>query len=1022
MSSRSSLALYAALGAIGVVVLAADVGTPLGVAVWILYVLPVGLTVLGREPAAPLFAALASTLLMVATVFTDSPGITPWVAYTNRIFGVLVVWTIAWLVRSIMLARIAAETEDWVRRTQTELLQELQGERSLREISERALDVLGRALDAPVTALYAVSGTSLSLVSTRGLRPGAETPATFELGEGLVGEAARQRRVTVLSDLPEAAFSVRSAFLGAAPRHVIVAPLVADGRTHGVAELGLLQPPRAGAIDLLERSGDSLAVAIRSAFYRDRLQHLLEQTQQQAEELQAQQEELRVANEELEEQSRALTLSQSRLEEQQSELEAANAHLESQTQALEQQQASLVRARLDAERASQYKSEFLANMSHELRTPLNSALILAKLLADNKGGRLSDEQVRYAQTIYSSGNNLLTLINDILDLARIEAGAVEIEAEDTPLAPLIETLRQTFEPMAVEKGLELRVEIAPDAPQTLKTDSKRLQQILTNLLSNAFKFTAQGRITLGLRNEDGRRLAFSVSDTGGGIPHDKFEIIFEAFRQADGSTHRKYGGTGLGLSISRELAHLMSGEITVTSAVGEGSTFTLLLPRAAASTRSGAHRIAPAAPPVAAPRPSVAARAAQHPASSETLGRVIDDDRKSPQRSGRLLLVVEDDPDFARILLDLAHDLDFDCVVAGSTDEGMALARELSPRGVLLDVALPDGSGLTLLDRLKRSPDTRHIPVHILSATDYRQTALELGAIGYAIKPVMRDDLVQAIHRLEARMEQRLRRVLIVEDDAQLRGGIRDLLQMDGVELDAVGTTRDALARLSSTSFDCVVLDLNLPDGSGYQILETMSASEQYSFPPVIVYTGRALSPDEEQQLRRFSRSVIVKGARSPERLLDEVTLFLHQVESRLPSGSRRLLEAARERDEIFDGRRILVVEDDVRNVFALTSVFEPRGAKVAIARNGREALARVDEERPDLVLMDIMMPEMDGLTATRELRKRSELRDLPIIALTAKAMRDDYEECLAAGANDYMAKPLDVDKLVSLCRVWMAR
>jgi CheY-like chemotaxis protein len=423
-------------------------------------------------------------------------------------------------------------------------------------------------------------------------------------------------------------------------------------------------------------------------------------------------------------------------------------------------------------------------------------------------------------------------------------------------------------------------------------------------------------------------------------------------------------------------------------------------------------------PPAPAPPPVRRAAAAAAPMPAGSLA----DDRHHRQRAGRLILVVEDDHTFARILYDLAHELDFDCAIATSSEEAMALARDLSPSGILLDVALPDASGLTVLDRLKRNPETRHVPVHVISASDYTQTALELGAVGYALKPVQREELVRAFGRLEAKLQQHLHRVLLVEDDEGLRGSLRELLRLDDVVIDDVGTAQDALARLEASSYDCVILDLNLPDASGYDVLEAMSRSEKYSFPPVIIYTGRALSREDEERLRRYSRSVIVKGARSPERLLDEVTLFLHQVESRLPTESRRLLRAARERDEFFQGKTILVVEDDVRNIFALSSVFEPLGARVVIARNGKEALDQVSRSRPELVLMDIMMPEMDGLTAIRHLRQQPEYRDLPIIALTAKAMRDDYEQTIAAGANDYMAKPLDVDKLLSLSRVWMSR
>jgi signal transduction histidine kinase/DNA-binding response OmpR family regulator len=768
------------------------------------------------------------------------------------------------------------------------------------------------------------------------------------------------------------------------------------------------------------------------------LQTLLHETQRQTEELQVQGEELRVSNEELEEQGRALKESQARLEQQQVELEQTNSQLEEQAQELERQRDGLEKANeainlkaAEVERASRYKSDFLANMSHELRTPLNSSLILAKLLADNSDENLTAEQVKFAQTIQSSGNDLLNLINDILDLSKIEAGHVEIKPETVSIQRTADTLQRMFAPLADNKGLGFSVDVAADVVPLIETDPQRLEQVLKNLLANAIKFTEVGQVSLVVRPAGGEQIAISVTDTGIGIAEEQQHRIFEAFHQADSTISRKFGGTGLGLSISRELVRLLGGTIHLKSKAGSGSTFTLLIPQ-----KFDAEQVRLASPVVPvnagvgliseAPAPSRNSDAATHIAGN---GRgIVEDDRKHVSEQARKLLIVEDDHSFASILRDLARELDFQALVAGSAHEALELAKQFMPSAIVLDVGLPDQSGLSVLDRLKRDVRTRHIPIHIVSAEDYSERALSLGAIGYALKPVQRDQLVDVMKSLEARISQNVRRVLIVEDNEIQRDAVARLIASPEVETIGVGTAADCLAELKNGTFDCMVLDLSLPDASGFSLLETISQDSEHSFPPVIVYTGRVLTAEEEQKLRRYSKSIIIKGAKSPERLLDEVTLFLHQVVSDLPDEQQNMIRKARSRDALLEGRRILVVEDDVRNVYALTNILEPRGALVEIARNGEEALQKLalslerQDAKIDLVLMDVMMPVMDGLTATRHIRANAQFKKLPVITLTAKAMPDDQKRCIEAGANDYMAKPLDVEKLLSLVRVWMPK
>jgi len=932
--------------------------------------------------------------------------------------------------------------QEWLRTGQNELTVRSAGIHNLEPLADAVLPYVVKYLDGVVGAMYVRSEDGLMRrIGAYGFtHTETERAEIIQPGASLASQAAMENRLMVLDELPPGYMKVASSLGEAAPRALIIAPFYNHGKVKGVFEIAFLRPIEKRDREFLGFIAQAVGAAMAAVLYRQRLQDALEESQTLNEELQVQQEELRTANEELEEQSRALEESQSALENQQAELRTTNDQLAEQALSLDMKNSALQSAQeqlhqraVELESASRYKSEFLANMSHELRTPLNSSLILAKLLSDNTPGNLSDEQVRFAQTIYSAGNDLLHLINDILDISKVEAGKLELVPEDVPVRRVVEGLARTFEPLARQKSLEFRINVAPDVPAAINTDRQRMEQILKNLLSNAVKFTDTGVVTLTVLNTLDGAVAFRVQDSGIGIAPDQQDKIFDAFHQADGTTSRRFGGTGLGLSISRDLTRLLGGGISVSSVPNEGSVFTLTLPRglpdspessvspapvttmqphyATTTATAPAWSAQPAAPaPTPAPAPAVTDHYESFP-----------DDRDRPAEGRRSVLVVEDEAAFARILYDLARELDYRCLVAMSAEEGLALAISQRPDAVLLDVRLPDRSGLTVLQQLKDNPATRHIPVHIISSIENGGEALHLGAIGYALKPASREELEDVFRKLQEKSAQKIKRVLLVEDDERQRESVVALIADDDVQIAAVGTASEALKLLRAEVFDCMIIDLKLPDMQGGELLERMSQEELCSFPPVIVYTGRNLTRDEEAQLLRYSRSIIIKGARSPERLLDEVTLFLHKVESELSTERQSMLKAVRGRDRVFEGRTILLVDDDVRNVFALTAALEQRGAKVEVGRNGFEAIAKLDEVPGiDLVLMDIMMPGMDGMEATRRIRADGRFDRLPIIAITAKAMKDDQEQCLAAGANDYLAKPIDLSRLYSLLRVWM--
>ena len=945
------------------------------------------------------------------------------------------------------------ERTAWLRSGQSGLATQTAAQLTLQPLADAMLDYIARYLNGAVAALYVSdSHGNLRRTATYGFRhpPAANGPdqQVLRSRESLVGQAAHENRIIQLDDVPSDYVQVSSGLGNSAPRNLLIAPLLSEGKVNAVIEIGFLRSIKSIDIEFFDMVGNNIGAALEAALQRERLQDLLTGTQQLNEEMQVQQEELRVTNEELEEQSRALEESQARLELQQTELEQTNEKLIEQAVMLDQRNEALDLSRIDLEeravaleRASRYKSEFLANMSHELRTPLNSSLILAKLLSENAKGNLDDEQIKFANTIYAAGNDLLDLINDILDIAKVEAGKLELALENVPLQRVVQSLSMTFEPLATQKKLRFAVDLEPKLPLTLHTDRQRLEQILKNLLSNAIKFTASGAVTLSVSAPAPGQLAFTVSDSGIGIAAEHQEHIFEAFSQADGTTSRRFGGTGLGLSISRDLAHLLGGAISMHSTPGAGSQFTVTLPLAHVRTDTvlpalttaplsapSLPSLLPSLPPASKtsllpPAQSAATPLASVPAIVADPALPFADDRDVSADGKRTVLVIEDDPVFAQILCTLARQSHYRCLVALTAEDGLALALHHTPDAILLDLGLPDRSGLSVLQVLKDAPATRHIAVHIISGTENGSEALHLGAVGFVRKPATRDELQTVFEKLEVRLTQKIKRLLLVEDDAVQRDSMVRLIADKDLEIVAVESGAEALLALSGLPFDCMIIDLSLPDMQGGQLLDRMAQEAMSTFPPVIVYTGRNLTREEETDLMRYSRSIIIKGARSPERLLDEVTLFLHKVEDQLSPDRQNMLRTVRSRDRVFEGRTVLLVDDDVRNVFALTSALEQVGLSVEIARNGFEAISQV-EALPsiDLVLMDVMMPGMDGLEATRHIRLDPRFQHLPIIAVTAKATRHDHEQCLLAGANDYLAKPIDLTRLHSLLRVWMPK
>ncbi len=958
---------------------------------------------------------------------------------------VLVLVVVYFIINTNLKALKRAEDEtarkNWALAGSSELVKEMQGNKSVAELAQTVINHLAGYLNIPIGIFYVTEENQRHLKAVAayaGNKINAES-STIRFGEGLAGQSAAENKILLFTDIPAGHLNLHTGFGEVRPKAILTVPCAYEGAVTGVIELGCTRDFTDQQKEYLQTVLDSIAIAIVSGQSREKTKELLEETQRQAEELEVQQEELKQSNEELHIKTELLERSESELKAQQEELQQTNEELEEKANLLEEQKGKLENAKTEIEKkaaeveiTSKYKSEFLANMSHELRTPLNSILILSQLLSENKNNVLGKKEIEFSKNIYNSGSDLLNLINEILDLSKVEAGKMQLDITEFPVQNLVTNISSLFSEVAKNKSIDFRIDYNEKELSILTTDKQRVEQIIRNFLSNAFKFTEKGgRITLKIghaaedvvfknKNRDAlkKAIAISVSDSGIGIPKEKSEIIFEAFQQADGSTKRKYGGTGLGLSISRELAHALGGEIRVESEEGKGSTFTLYLPVIFDSSF------------IVSEDKQIEVNEKKSPETERVhkplaihaheVGESIDD-RNNIHENDRLILIIEDDEKFAMILLDFVRTRNYKGVIANQGSAGISYARHYKPDAILLDINLPVMGGIQVLKQVKNDPDLRHIPVQIISGYDHRKEGLELGAFDYITKPVSISTLQQSFEKIEGFISKKLKKLLIIEDNEQQNKAIRELIGNGDVKSYSAYSGAEAYEMMTKESFDCLIVDLGLPDMSGFSLLEKIKANELLNRIPVIVYTGKDLSKEENNRLVKLADTVVLKTVDSKERLLDETVLFLHRVESRLPKEKQNIIRKLHKADEILYNKKIMLVDDDIRNIYSLSNVLEDEGIQCLVAENGKDALA-VLQKNPDvdLVLMDIMMPEMDGYEATIAIRGMEQFRKLPVIALTAKAMKGDKEKCLAVGMSDYISKPVEIEQLLSLLRVWL--
>jgi HAMP domain-containing protein/signal transduction histidine kinase/CheY-like chemotaxis protein len=937
--------------------------------------------------------------------------------------------TINEMIRNLKDTTLKNSEQDWLKTNLAKFSRMLQGQKDLLTVGRLILSELAPVVTAQQGVFYIMDTVKqdepmLKLLASYAYKERKHLDNKFKLGEGLVGQCALEKEKILLTNIPNNYVKIASGLGDAPPANIIVLPIVFEGQVKAVMELASFDRFSPTHETFLDQLTESIGIVLNTIEANMRTEDLLKQSQSLARELQSQQEELQQTNAELEEKAKLLA-------EQNVEVERKNQEVEQARQALEEKAKQLALT-------SKYKSEFLANMSHELRTPLNSLLILSDQLSKNAESNLTGRQVEFAKTIHSSGNDLLALINDILDLSKIESGTVMVDVGDITFRDLHDYVDRTFRHVAENKRLEFDVDMSASLQRGIHTDAKRLQQILKNLLSNAFKFTDRGGVTLNVQaategwskdndtlNRARTVVAFTVKDTGIGIPAEKQAIIFEAFQQADGSTSRKYGGTGLGLAISRELAKLLGGEIRLSSVPGQGSSFTLYLPQnyvAAKPVRRAALTGGDSGSVLVAAEADSLRMLPEIPMGGPQQNQ-FPDDSANIQTGDRVLLIVENEANFARFLLEMAHENGFKAIVASRGAAALSMARELKPDAITLDINLPDIDGWRVLDRLKDDAITRHIPVQLITTDDERERGLRMGAMGALTKPIKtKEALDQTFARIRSYVDPSMRKVLVVQSEAR-RAATLELLAGPDVELAVAPTDREAVDTLKQSHFDLVIIDLDLDAGKGFDLVDEIREDVGLHDLPMIVYSERELSKKEELHMKRLVQTMPLKDVRSPHRLLDESSLFLHRPLAKMPEDKRQMIESLHKAESVLAGKKVLVVDDDIRNIFAMTSVLEPFHMEIFSAETGRGAIDMLQSTPEiDVVLMDIMMPDMDGYDTMRTIRKLARFRSLPIIALTAKAMKGDREKCIDAGASDYVSKPVDTDQLLGLLRVWLYR